>query len=211
MRKIFLDLDGTLIDILPRWYKLHCDFAAQYGLPILPYDLYINSKREGMSELDILAGAGVADIASINAYNDARITAIEDERYLAFDILYPETLSLLAAWEHTNELVVVTKRRDAEACKIQLERMGIAPHFKRALFTSDDSKKGILAQEYDSSELAHRPFISDSFEDYQTAVELGMEPIIVGYGCRSAAYFQKRGIGNIITTPQELSELGRLL
>lgn len=206
--KTFFDLDGTVLDISARWYALHSDMATKHGLPVLPRELYVMRKRDGISENKILEESGSAiDIEKLNAYNAERIAHIEDDIYLELDVPMPDIFGVLTYWGKWTPLVLVTLRKRADAAREQLKRLGLTPFFENILITKGGSKKEAIVAAYISADYEGALFVGDGEEDYLSAQALSMRSCIVSYGTRSKSFLESKGIIKLIRAPKELMEI----
>ncbi|MCL2184482.1 MAG: hypothetical protein FWB86_01320 [Treponema sp.] len=89
MNNIFLDFDGTIIDVWKRYYKIFCDF---YKIDI-DFELYKNEKRKYKS--DFLLTEKYANIALFNEYKIYKKNNLENIDFLKLDtvILYNNDIS----------------------------------------------------------------------------------------------------------------------
>jgi|GEM_PF-1754738 len=205
------DLDGTLIDITERWYRLHVACATECGMRPLERSSYISKKREGIGEREIMQEEGV-DPDQLERYLSRRLERIEEREFLKYDRVVPEVQRLLRAWRARGALVLITRRKDERLCMEQLRRLKLDSYFDRIYVTGGKEKIEILQSDpYILERLPGAIFISDSLEDRDAALELGIEPIIVGYGCRTTDYFARHGVTDILEKTDELGEvMGRM-
>jgi phosphoglycolate phosphatase-like HAD superfamily hydrolase len=201
---IVFDLDGTLIDITRRWYALHERYARLYGLPVIEKDTYITLKKEGVPERDIFSAQSI-DQEVLEDYKRDRIAHIEDDEFLAHDVLVPQCTEVLEAWRDIGEIQIVTNRRNKEACGKELERLGILPSISNIHFATDATRREVIRELNVHEEVAC--LISDSLDDYTIATELEIPVLTVGYGCRSLAHFKEHGVRNVVMESNDLITL----
>jgi glycosyltransferase involved in cell wall biosynthesis/phosphoglycolate phosphatase-like HAD superfamily hydrolase len=201
---IVFDLDGTLIDITERWFALHERYARLHGLPIIEKEEYIALKKEAVPERDIFLPRSINE-ESFQNYQQERIAHIEDDEFLAVDVLVTKCKELLEAWRAVGEIQIVTNRKNKESCERELERFGVLPSIAHVHFATDDTRAEVVKQLHEHEKITY--LISDSLDDNKIAKELRIPVITVGYGCRSAAYFAEQGVTDVIEDTEQLINL----
>lgn len=91
MRSIFFDLDGTLIDISEKYYRVYADFIISNQLRPINKKHFWRLKRSKTSLEEILG-----DSAILEAYKDFFINHIESPKYLKFDCLYAFSINVVS-------------------------------------------------------------------------------------------------------------------
>ncbi|MDR3546818.1 MAG: HAD hydrolase-like protein [Candidatus Pacebacteria bacterium] len=200
----FFDLDGTLVDISDRWYRLHVDIASRHKLTPLVRETYLHMKKEAVPEQEILANI-TNDTEVIEAYCEERINKIETDEYLAHDYVFPEAENVLDAWSREHRLILLTKRHRQDALANELRTLGISTYFSQVIAGKD--KAALLREAFSNDDLQGAFLISDALEDYMLAREEGMNPIVVGYGLRSPEYLTRHGIARVILSSEDLAKL----
>src|SRR5436305_13307054 len=102
---ILLDLDGPVLDVLPRHTQLHCDLVLQRGGRPLDPQAYWDAKRERRPETEILAETGL-DAGAIQEVLGERTRWIESRRYLQLDRTWPWTEAALTDLSRLAPLVL---------------------------------------------------------------------------------------------------------
>lgn len=196
---IVFDLDGTLIDVTERWYRLHVDLAPVYGLRVLPREVYIEAKRSGIREINIVDG----EEAAVRAYESDRVARIEESAYLERDRVWEGIPELLGRLEE--KIVLITNRRYEERTNQELARLGLDGYFNMVITTGGRGKDAFLRERFDASSLEGVLFVSDALEDRVTASRLSMAPVTVSYGCRNTDYFRENGLSDLVGSVGELT------
>lgn len=205
---VVFDFDGTLVDINERWYQLHINLANKYSLPIIERQTYLKTKKKGVKEeLTMLDYSN--DLATIKEYCAERISLIEDQHYLDFDQPFQHVFEALKTWSKLGPMSLISKRRSAENFHWEINKKGFKPFFQQHIPTLGKEKGEILCQKYTQQELASAVMISDAYEDYKMAQDLGMNAVAIGYGCRNTAFFQEKGIQRVLQDCIELEQLGQ--
>jgi len=175
---IFIDLDGTLIDVSQRWYSLHVDLSHRYEYKPLPKSAYLNLKRAGIKESLIIGKTAIAPEV-IGKYTQKRIELIETTDYLKKDELKAGALQFLEKLSKVAILILVTKRKNKVTCREELARLDIARFFSKIIIAGTLSKSQSIRRIFKSQEYKHSLLIGDTEDDYLTAKKLGMRCILV--------------------------------
>lgn len=203
---VVFDLDGTLIDMNERWYQLHLDATQAQGLPNLDKKTYIAAKRAGQAETAILQQIST-DIANIEAYNQQRIAWIEDRQYLDYNQPFEGALEAIEAWSKVGPMYLMSKRKSNENFHWEVDKKGLSGLFEQCIPTGGREKLPVLQEHFSPAELKGAIMISDAFADYQTALTLGMQPVVVSYGCRNKEYLLAKGVPAVVEDCWALGEL----
>jgi phosphoglycolate phosphatase len=153
---LFLDLDGPLLDVSPRYVALHQALLAGTSVTPMPGPQYWQRKRAACPEEAILAELGVADPAP---YVRRRLELIETPNYLTLDRRWPWVRAVLAHMSRVAPLVLVTARSCRPLLLGQLDRLGLAPFFTEVLSTPaggrvDQQKAAIIGESLDRHDTA---------------------------------------------------------
>jgi phosphoglycolate phosphatase len=196
--KLFLDLDGTIIDVSERYYRVYAK-ALGSEAPALTQQQYWELKRRRIPEDHIIAEHHPA--AVLDEYTRRRQLLIEDPQYLHFDALFPETLPALTALSKRNQLYLVTLRRSAENLQKEIDSLGI-----RHLFTAVLTTPSGNAPSEDKERLI-RPFsgtanwiVGDTEADILAGQKLHMTTCAVLSGIRSRATLKTTHPDHLIDT-----------
>src|SRR3974377_801098 len=93
MKVIYFDLDGPLLDVSEKYYRVYCDIISQNGfLPVSKF-IYWELKRNKTPEKTILDLSGAERIADL--YSVKRKRCIEEDQYLNLDTLQDSALDVL--------------------------------------------------------------------------------------------------------------------
>jgi len=138
---LFLDLDGPILDVSRRYYRVHqlcrgADPPAKLG-PAEFWEL----KRARVTMGEVLARDGVSP-GEAPDYAARWRELIEAPAHLLLDQPWPGVHALLAAWRPLHQLVLVTLRQRPEALRDQLHRLQLAPLFHEILQASPEHPEG---------------------------------------------------------------------
>src|SRR5437764_1459429 len=126
---ICIDLDGPILDVSERYYRVYSDTLNLIGIAPLNKESYWHLKRSKISEPEILARSATSDSDLINEYLDARAKRIESAEYLLFDHLWPGTRDTLRVLRSRSALVLVTMRQSKELLDRQLDGLKVLDAF----------------------------------------------------------------------------------
>lgn len=201
---IFFDLDGTLLDIDERWYKLHFDLAKYYSFKPLPRNEYIWCKKEKIIEEEIIKKINIL-LNKIRLYKKKRLASIELQKYLLFDKVKPGVIALLTKLSKKYKLVLVTKRRKKKNCFTELRRLKILGYFSKILFVPYEKKYAIIKRRFHISEIKNALLIGDTEDDFRSAKQLAIKYILVADGARHKSVLEGIGAKNIVNTITQLN------
>jgi len=192
-RFLFLDLDGTLLDVEPRNQRLHSDLVAAAGGHPLPAAEYWDLKRRRVPEREILARTGISSEAATEVAA-RRDLLIEDAAYLRFDQPWPWVGDVLAALALLSPLVLITLRRHRDRALAQLAALGLDRRFAHILIGRSDGTpeaKAALALEIDPA--PGSVLVGDTEVDVASGKALGFLTVAVASGLRDADHLAAAG------------------
>lgn len=185
---LFLDLDGVLLDVRERHYRVHCDVLAATGGVRGSPETYWRLRRAHLPLVELLAATAASppDEASYRREFLARIEAAE---YLFHDRLVPGASERLAALASAHPLALVTLRRHRDRLLAQLEAVGM-----RGVFAAVHSASGAGSGDWDIKRglIAASPLfrsdgvvVGDTEADVRAGKALGLRTVAVLTGLRS--------------------------
>lgn len=115
--KVFIDIDGTILDITKRYYYVFCDCLVDGKLS---FECYKNLKMRYVKDSEI---ARLAEVRLRNDYFDVKKEMLESEKYLVYDtpIISPTDLK---TFTEKHCVYALSKRRYADRLKNQLKKLG---------------------------------------------------------------------------------------
>jgi len=205
---LYLDLDGTLLDIREKYFRLHCRIAADLSREALPDGTFWSRKRRGAALEALLPDWGEVARAE---YGRRWLAEIESPLYTRFDRLVPGAREALARLTPEFELVLLTLRRDGQELRRQLRRLGLEGVFSRLLVSGDHGPSELTkAQMLRQLEPPERSIVvGDTEEDIGAARALGSPIIAVLTGMRNRAFLAALGPDLIIESVAELPAVVR--
>jgi phosphoglycolate phosphatase-like HAD superfamily hydrolase len=202
-RTLFLDLDGTLLDVQDVLHRLYRDVVVELGGAPLARAEYLRLKRDGVVELDLVARAG---LASNDRYTERRSALLETEEYLLSAPAFPRTEAVLSELARQRRLVLVTLRRDEKKTLEQIERAGLARYFA-AVHVAHDETKAARIRRHEADALAGAALVGDTEVDVATGKELDIVTIAVASGIRSRQALARLGPDHVVDAIDELAPL----
>ncbi len=180
----FFDLDGPILDVSEKYYRVYADLMAEKGFDYLDKNKYWNRKREKVPEIDTLSLSQAQDYYS--EYNVKRLKRIEADEYMKYDELQPGALKALEVLGSGYKLVLVTMRSSKTQLIKQLRSFGICEKFDEILCTGQQSphqrwraKYQIILDHWPQVNFETSYFIGDTETDIFAAKELGCTSIAV--------------------------------
>ena len=206
---IFFDLDGPILDVSKKYYKIYSDILSQNGFKALSKSEYWSAKREKISDLEILRKSSAEPF--IGKYLYERKLLIESDPYLIYDKLQDGALYILEILYKKNELVLVTLRTYQEQLHKQLEYLNIKKYFVAVLSTGEETKprwkiKYNLIKDFLNKKMSTgNILIGDTETDVLAGKELGFKTIVVLNGIRTKEILLKSSPDFICKSIKDLS------
>lgn len=174
---LFVDLDGTLLNIYGRLHKLHLDLCKKHHIKPMKKNYYIALKRSMIREKDLVKRLTKSKTA-IRDYLKERAKAIEQPRYLKLDKPLSKNISALKRLRKKYRLILLTNRKDRNDLLDQLRQHKLADLFFEIYNAGySGSKEQILKKcHYLTKESC---LIGDTVEDALLGRRLGVKAVIV--------------------------------
>lgn len=128
MAAIAFDFDGTLLDSRRRHIVVMQDILNSAGIKLNADDL-IEYKSSGKNNIDYLVSHGV-DIDTAKRIQEQWIANIEQDNYLALDVLYDDAVDLLNKYSVDNDLILLTARANVDGLNKQIDKFDLRKYFK---------------------------------------------------------------------------------
>lgn len=213
---ICLDLDGPILDVSDRYYRVYSDTLKSIGKQPVGRESYWNKKRDRISETEILAASGVRDGGLIKAYLNLRAERIESPEYLRLDRVWPGTPGALEVLSSGARLALVTMRNSVDLLNRQLDQMGLIDSFDSVLAgpvepegTSRAERKAQLVRaQYDQDELTGW-FVGDTETDIRAGRLLGIRTLAITFGIRTVEYLEAVAPDLMLHSPAEFHRWAR--
>lgn len=186
MSLLLLDLDGPLLDVSERFYRLYASLLREQGRQPVDRAEYWDLKRSGVPERDIVSRSLSPE--SAECYFVRRSELIEARGFLRFDRLQPEVPEILEMLDRHRELALVTLRANCENLAWELKRFRLLEIFSSVLCAGEE---GGTAQTKVDLVRAVYPrvgpndvLVGDTEVDIQAARMLGCQACVVLSGIR---------------------------
>jgi phosphoglycolate phosphatase len=209
----FLDLDGPILDVSLRHYRVYADGVTRLGGAVVDRETYWSAKRNKTPDREILAQNGLREAA--DAYHAIKMELIESPSYLAHDRLQLGAADTLRRIAKRFRLVLVTLRHSELALSAQLDALGIRAGFSNVLSAPGDAgnrwetkrdlvaRAGLVAGEGDF-------FAGDTETDILAGRALGITTVAVCNGIRDERYLRPLAPDWIIPSLANLTDTGFL-
>ena len=208
-RNIFIDFDGTLVDIAPRHYRVYKKCVEKMGGTPLDRKKYWELKRDNISWNELLPMSGL-EVNNRDDYLKLFIDRIESLEELYRDELFVDSLSTLKKLSSNgNKLYLLSLRRNSDALDKQIEKLGIGCFFEKILSGHSDTKEGTLLKKADIiKQTIDNPedsiIVGDTEADVSAAQQLNATSIALLSGIRSKEFLKSMepdylvdGIGDV--------------
>lgn len=213
--KIFFDLDGPILDVSEKYYRVYVDLVMEYGYHPVPKLDYWEYKRRRIPDETILEFSGIN--GWVEDYRQRRKSRIETLEYLSYDHIWPGVLPMLQDLASETSIILVTLRNSRESLKWELKNLGLLDVFTHVLSASGDNA-GVEREQVkihlvrDALGLQPFPgwFIGDTETDIRTGQVLGLRTAAVTFGIRTAEQLVSVKPDVLIETPKSLIEWSQL-
>jgi len=216
MSKVYIDLDGTILDISEKYYRIYYENITLFGRKPLPKDEYWKLKRNGEKEEQIVMKSGISIDRTI-CYNDLFSEKIEKMEYLNYDKVFSgaaQTLKTLR--EKGNKVILVTLRKLPINLHKELKFLSLDPLFNEILIGSHREKKLWIHKAKlikNSACFSQRKslIVGDTEVDILAGKTLGIKTVVVLNGMRNRALLLAKKPDYVIENINELpSMLGQI-
>jgi phosphoglycolate phosphatase len=126
---IFFDLDGTLIDISGKYYRVYADLVGTYNGDSLSRSAFWRHKRNKIPACELLTKSA---LPSVNAdqFSDKFANSLESKKYLTYDRLFPFAHRCLTSLiKHGHTLHLVSARHNKKDTLEEITGMGLTKYF----------------------------------------------------------------------------------
>lgn len=135
----FLDLDGTIIDVSQRHYKVYEDLVRKYnGIP-LSKTRYWKLKKNKTEWSEILKKS-LIPLNKVPIFIEEFISKIERHENLAIDSVFPYAFSILEQLSRNCSLYLITLRHSKNNTIKQIKNLGLKSYFKKLLISKQEDE-----------------------------------------------------------------------
>lgn len=191
LTKIFMDLDGTLLDVSERNHTVYAELVREFGGTPLNKTVYWELKRQKAKWPELLPKSGLSPDTQ-TAFLDRFIAIIETPPYLRLDKLFDDAVPTLDALSRRFPCTLVSLRRNEATLLQELAWLGVRKHFHKVLTGHSESDGYDKKIELIKSELGNDKgvIIGDTEADIVTGKELGLVTIAVTSGIRGEQFLR---------------------
>jgi phosphoglycolate phosphatase-like HAD superfamily hydrolase len=208
-RRVFVfDLDGPLLDVSERYYRLYRDLVSAQDLSPLPKATYWRLKRRRVPEEAIFRRSGGTKNEEME-YAQLRLSRIESKAYLQYDKMWVGVPAMLRYLHRRALLLLATARRRHRLLEWQLGKLRIRSQFHRVLSIPPRSRSPWEAKATRVRGILGRSpyvgwFIGDTEVDVSVGRLLGLQTVAVAFGIRDTAALRLFNPDTLLATPGEL-------
>ncbi|MGH2731399.1 MAG: HAD family hydrolase [Actinomycetota bacterium] len=206
---VFLDLDGVVLDVSKRYYRLHGDIVTAIGGRLIEERAFWRLKRSRASIEEI---AGVSK-ESAGQYRKRWSLLVESPAYLALDSYLPRAARTVELLASRFTVVVVSLRRKPAVLSAQLEALSF-PAAARVRSAPPGRDAPAAKARLIRTSPHWRPdavVVGDTEVDIRAGKSLGLTTVAVLSGLRSSELlaaespdFTLKGIGELPSTLREI-------
>ncbi|MGA2298969.1 MAG: HAD family hydrolase [FCB group bacterium] len=205
---IFFDLDGPILDVSEKYYRIYADLLQSKNYETLAKSRYWELKRNKTPDREILGLTGAEQIR--DWYKAERKSLIESDAYMKYDSVQHAALNVLEKLSSENTLFLVTLRNSYEQLQKELELFDIKKYF-RSVLTAVEEKyprwklKYDLVNNYFAGKLPQESFfIGDTETDIMAGKALGCKTIAVANGIRDVKILEDTKPDFIVISVKEI-------
>lgn len=204
----FFDLDGPILDVSEKYYKVYSDILSQNGFKVLSKSEYWDAKREKISDIEILQKS--IAVPFLDRYKYERKLLIESDPYLICDNLQDGAVNVLERLSKDKELVLVTLRTSPEQLHKQLEHLNLKKYFSTVLSSAEETnprweiKYRLMKSFLDKQKSHDGILIGDTETDILAGNNLGFKTVAVLNGIRSYRFLKEAAPTYIIDSIKEI-------
>jgi len=209
-KNIFFDMDGPILDVKERYYKVYKQFIIKHkGIPLSLAD-YWDQKRNKVS-LENMLKLSKCEGVDETVFKKHLSKYREEISNLKLDKLQPKTKEILSHLSQNYNLYLITLRRNTENLFRQLEELSILTYFTKVLTlapTSEDkwNHKVELLKEHHLDNQAGL-ILGDTSTEIMAAKNLGLTSIAVSNGIRTKEILLQAGPHLVIESIEEVCSL----
>jgi len=185
---IFFDLDGTILNVSERIYRVYFDILKKHKKKVLVKEKYLKLKREKKSIEEILRKTEAEDISQI--YKKEWLKNIEKEEYLNLDRIPVFKKKILVDLKKRNNLILVTSRKKKKLLYKQIKEKEISKIFQSVIIVPErwKDKAELLEKEIKNKNYI---LISDTESYILAGRKLKIKTVAVCDGVRSKKFLKK--------------------
>ena len=208
-KQIFFDLDGPILDVSEKYYRLYKDIVSEMGGVPVSKTRYWENKRNKTPETVTLNESRLPE-ELMPLYSEKRKALIETRRYWELDVVWPELFAYMNHSPLRGLIILVTLRFNRQALENELSFLGIRSWFASVLSSGGDQsqrpraeiKIGMIREHFQRQVKGW--FIGDTETDLRTGQNLGLNCAGVSFGIRTHKILSLESPNCIISNPTGL-------
>jgi len=206
---LFLDFDGTILDVSKRFYWVYQDILSAEKHNPLGEEEYLSLIRSGWKTKEILSET--YDPNFIKFFHKERIRRIESKEYLEMDkLIYSDVKNLLSRIRENNQIYLITLRNNQENLSEQLKKFRLDKSFD-GIFTGnmfgDYTEKTKLIRGEIKYTSRKDMIVGDTETDIRCGKEMGVRTVGVLSGLRNKQFIEAERPDIIIRDVSKLEEV----
>lgn len=184
MSFVFVDLDGTILDMRARQYQVYKAILEPMGDRILELASFWELKRQRASTASVLLASGAR--VEPARFDEEWLERIESPSMLSLDTLQPGAIWALRSLRSTHEVVVVTMRRRWKALCDQLGALGLLSEVDAIIVCQPEARKDeTVGRELGGRvDVVSSHWVGDTEVDIEAGTALGVTTWAVTCGIR---------------------------
>jgi phosphoglycolate phosphatase len=206
---IFFDLDGPILDVSERYFRVHQDIIERYGGKSMDKETYWHLKRDRQPLFALLARLG--NPTSEHVYRTHWFHKIELKRYLRDDRVIGGAREQLKELGKRHTLILVTLRQRRDHLISQLRELTLRPFFTAVLSASPAGADGTKVKQCLIAESGYLNgyslIVGDTEIDVRAGKALGVPTVAVLSGIRNRNRLAEEGPDWIVEDICSLQDL----
>lgn len=176
---IAFDLDGTLIDVSERDFRIYSDILLKMGYSPISKKEYWPLRRDVTDIHYILSLSGLVSEEDVSSFLKERKALMEEWSYLSIDQPFEDVTSTLTELSKQCNLIILTKRYNTEGTERQVAELGFNKYAELTIVT--ENKEGAMSKIDNLVAM-----VGDTENDIVPANNIGIKSIAVTTGIRNA-------------------------
>jgi len=190
---IYFDLDGPVLDVSGKFYKIYSDILGERDLPTLPKKRYWQLKKERTPIPQIILQTCPQEF--VEHYIKKRLEVIENFEYLKHDKIILGAEKVLEELMINHQLILVTLRNNSKTLFQELEFFDLKKYFTTILSLDNNHGdwriKVKLIQESGTLTDQNSMIVGDTEADIIAGKNLGIKTCAVLSGIRTKELLEK--------------------
>lgn len=193
---IAFDLDGTLVDVSKRDYKIYEDIVKELGGRPISFNDYWPKRQARTNIHTILSQSGIVNKKEVVYFLSERKIRMERIDYLSLDKLFADVKETLDELSNNHEIFILTIRHNKENTYRQLNLLGLDRYH---IIIVEGGKEDALKRIPNLQAM-----IGDTENDIVPAVKINVQSIAVTTGIRNENLLKSMNPTNIVKSLKEV-------